>query len=162
MVPYSDAWNLNSGPDFVNQMVIWIPKYHGTGHLNSEPFHESINPHDLNTQLVCHSDPYCHYNFQMTLPANFRPTSTTCRATATCFGHVTNFLNWNDSSRRTASPQTRRAICRTKNLASITSLIRRKKSILWPSSSWLRILRTSIIWFAIFSWKSVNVMIQTR
>ena len=32
--------------------------YHGTGHLNSEPFYEKANPHDLNTELVRYSDPH--------------------------------------------------------------------------------------------------------
>ena len=26
--------------------------YHGTGHMNSQPYHELTNPHELNTELV--------------------------------------------------------------------------------------------------------------
>ena len=48
---WSEYWS-------VNQMVIWIQNYHGTGHLNSKPFEDQTNPHDLNTKLVCYSDPY--------------------------------------------------------------------------------------------------------
>ena len=33
-------------------MVIWIRNYHGTGHVDSEPFNEQKIPHDLNTKLV--------------------------------------------------------------------------------------------------------------
>ena len=40
-------------------MVIWIPNYHGTGHLNSKPFNDRTNPSDLKTKLVCFSDPHC-------------------------------------------------------------------------------------------------------
>ena len=54
-------WASESGPVFkwwseylsFNQMVIWIPNYHGTGHLNSKPFDDWTNPPDLNTKLVC-------------------------------------------------------------------------------------------------------------
>ena len=72
MVCYSDAQhhstvNLNSGPVFkrwfvcqsINQMVIRILNYHGTRHLNSKPFDEQTNRHDLNTKLVSYSDPHC-------------------------------------------------------------------------------------------------------
>ena len=70
MVCYSDAryyctGHLNSGLIFkwwseyrsINQMVIWIPNYHGTRHLNSKPFDEQTNPHDRNTKLVRYLDP---------------------------------------------------------------------------------------------------------
>ena len=58
-MPGTTTGHLNSGPVFkwwseywsVNQMVIWIPNYHGTGHLNSKPFDERTNTHDLNTVL---------------------------------------------------------------------------------------------------------------
>ena len=43
---WSDYWS-------DNQMVIWIPNYHGTEHLKSEPLDKQTNPHDLNTKLVC-------------------------------------------------------------------------------------------------------------
>ena len=71
MVCYSDTQyhftrHLNSGPVFkwseywsINQMLIWIPNYHSTGHLDSEPLDDRTNPHDLNTELVCFSDPHC-------------------------------------------------------------------------------------------------------
>ena len=78
MVFYSDAWyngnrHLNSGPVFkwwseyrsINQMVIWILNYHGTGPPKSKPFDERINPHDLNTELVCYSDPHCIWNLDI-------------------------------------------------------------------------------------------------
>ena len=43
----------------INQMVIWILNFHDTRHLNSAPFNKRTNTHDLNTQLVCFSDPHC-------------------------------------------------------------------------------------------------------
>ena len=80
MVRQSDAWYhgtgyLSSGLVFkwwseyqsVNQMVIWIPNYHGTGHLKSERFDEQTNLHDLNAKLVCHSDPHCNRMIQSSL-----------------------------------------------------------------------------------------------
>ena len=59
--------NQNYGPVFkwwskyksADQMVIWILNIHGTVHLNSEPFNEQTNPLDLNSKLVCYSDPHC-------------------------------------------------------------------------------------------------------
>ena len=61
MVRYSDTQvgHLNSGPVFkwlseyrsVNLMVIRIPNYHDKAvHLNTKPFHDQTNPHDLNTE----------------------------------------------------------------------------------------------------------------
>ena len=35
--------------------------YYVNRHLNREPFHEQTNPHDLNTELVCYSDPQYTY-----------------------------------------------------------------------------------------------------
>ena len=43
----------------VNQMVIWISKYHGTELLNNKLFDQRTNPHDLNTKLVFYLDPHC-------------------------------------------------------------------------------------------------------
>ena len=74
IIHYSDAWyhvtgDLNSRLVFkwwseywsVNQMVIRILHYHGSGHFNREPFDEPTNPHDLmNTELVCYLDN--HFN----------------------------------------------------------------------------------------------------
>ena len=42
---------------FVIQMVCYSD--HGTGHLNSKPVDERTSPQDLNTKLVCYSDPHC-------------------------------------------------------------------------------------------------------
>ena len=63
-------WHLNSGLVFkwwseywsVNHMVIWIPTYHGTGHLNIKTLDKQANPHDLRTKLVRYSDPHCSFD----------------------------------------------------------------------------------------------------
>ena len=34
-----------------------------TRHLNCKPFNYQTNPHDLNTELVCYSDPHCKVFF---------------------------------------------------------------------------------------------------
>ena len=66
--PYHGTGHLNNRLVFikwwseyrsVNQTGIWMPNYHGTRNLNSKPFDERTNLHDLNTKLVCYSDPYC-------------------------------------------------------------------------------------------------------
>ena len=56
----------------INQMVIWTPNFHGTWHLNCEPFDERANPHDPNTKLVCYSDPHCTCNTKWQLFLNLR------------------------------------------------------------------------------------------
>ena len=43
----------------VNQMVIWILNYHGTGFWIPKTFKEQTNFHDLNTKLASYSDPHC-------------------------------------------------------------------------------------------------------
>ena len=71
--------HLNSGPVIkwwsedrsVNRMVIWISNYHGTGHQNSKPFNKQTNPHDLDTELVCYSDPHCIYKLTSYLSFKF-------------------------------------------------------------------------------------------
>ena len=65
MVYYSDArylstWHMNSRLVFkwwseyqsVNQMVIRIPNFHGTRHLNTKPFYELTSPFDLNNKFA--------------------------------------------------------------------------------------------------------------
>ena len=68
--------HLNSGPVFkwwsvylsINQTVICIRNYHGTGHLNIESFDKQTNPNDLNTQIVCSTNPtVCTFNFRGSL-----------------------------------------------------------------------------------------------
>ena len=46
-------------------MVIWTPNFHGTWHLNCEPFDERTNPHDPNTKLVCYSEHISIANFYL-------------------------------------------------------------------------------------------------
>ena len=72
LVHYSNhgAGHLNSklvfkwGSEYqsVNQMLTWILNYHSTGNLN-KPLDEQANPHDLNTELVRHSDPQCFMQY---------------------------------------------------------------------------------------------------
>ena len=70
MVHYSDTGTMVAGiyiTDFkwwseylsVKQMILSIPKCHGTGHLSTKQFNHKTNLHNLSTQLVCYSDPHC-------------------------------------------------------------------------------------------------------
>ena len=51
----------------INQMMIWMLNHNVTGHLNIEPFDKQTNPHELNTKLVCYSDPHCKGVFSVDL-----------------------------------------------------------------------------------------------
>ena len=57
---WSESW-------YINQMVIRIPNYHDTGHLNSKPLNNGTTLHDLITELVCYSDPHCIKKFKFNL-----------------------------------------------------------------------------------------------
>ena len=66
LAPYFGAskWN-ESNTFFIKavsiQMMVWIPNFHATWHLNSKPFHKQTIPHDLTTKLVRYSDPHSIY-----------------------------------------------------------------------------------------------------
>ena len=66
MVYYSDAITMVRGILIANwysngglNTGLFTGRWYGTWHLNSKPFDDWTNSHDLNTKLVCNSDQHC-------------------------------------------------------------------------------------------------------